>query len=97
MYGIETCSLDQCNDCKQLLYPACCGVDSVSLKCCNTVSDIFSDTSLCPKHSSEAVPSAAFKRKAPPHMQSRIIHKKVKVGVAKVARDRKGAILQAKV
>lgn len=83
---------DQSSDPKQLLYPSCTGIDSNSLiRCKQTVLDIFSDTLLCPKHSSEATPSThSTKRKAVPQAQFRPPPKKPKLGVAKVARERKG-------
>lgn len=86
---------DQCSDYKQLLYPSCSGVDPNSLlKCNSTVLDIFSEASLCCKHSSEALSSGLTKRKTP-HAQPRPVQKKLKTGVAKAVR--KGGSMQAKV
>lgn len=78
--------LDQSSDSTQLLYPSCTGIDSTSLvKCNKTVLDIFSGNLLCSKHSSEAAPW-----KIGQHIQSRSIQKKAKIGVSRVARERKG-------
>ena len=69
-----------------MLYPTCSGIDSdLLVKCNKTVLDIFSDTSLCPKHSS-AMTGVSVKRKVPTRVQPRAGHKKVKVGVAKVSK-----------
>lgn len=86
---------DQCSDYKQLLYPSCSGVDPNSLlKCNRTVLDIFSEASLCCKHSSEALSSGLTKRKTP-YTQPRPVQKKPKAGAAKAVR--KGGTMQTKV
>lgn len=81
------CLQHQCNDSGQLLYPMCCGVDSI--KCKNTVLDIFSDSSLCTKHLSD---SNSIKRKSALHVSTRTLHKKVKVGTSKVVRKGSGKL-----
>lgn len=94
LYATYGCTLavDQCSNRQQLLYPICSGIDNNSLMKCNgTVLDIFSDTSLCSQHSSETAANASFRKKAL-YLQSRAAHKKVKLGVAKVVRDRKGQV-----